>query len=328
MAKAKTGGLGRGLGALFEESGFDPQPASIIPNEEPEEAEKESGKAVKATQKKETKKTGRAASGNAEEIKENVVYIKLSEIKPNSMQPRKEFNEEALEDLASSILEYGVIQPVLVRKTTVGYELVAGERRWRAARKAGLKQIPAIIRDIDDRQNAFYALIENMQREDLNSIEEAEGIQKIMSDYDLNQEDAAKLIGKSRPYIANSLRLLKLPEEIRQMVVDKKLTAGHARAIAGLKDETVQKEAAEKAVKNGWSVRQIESYTGEKTEPGKKRKRSKSKPQDIRQMENRLTESLGTKVTINGSDRKGRLELEYYSKGELERLLEILLDQQ
>ena len=329
MARAKTGGLGKGLGALFEDAGFNPQPASIIPEQSTNNENKEDKPREKVSEKKkESKKTTKSeAVKSVEEVKENVVYIKLSEIKPNSKQPRKEFSEEALEDLASSILEYGVIQPILVRKANVGYELVAGERRWRAARKAGLNQIPAIIRDIDDRQNAFYALIENMQREDLNSIEEAEGIEKIMSDYSLNQEEAAKLIGKSRPYIANSLRLLKLPEEIRQMVVDKKLTAGHARAIAGLKDEDLQKEAAEKAVKNGWSVRQIEGYTGEKAEPGKKRKRSKSKPQDIRQMENRLTEVLGTKVTINGSDRKGKLELEYYSKGELERLLEILLDQ-
>lgn len=329
MARAKTGGLGKGLGALFEDAGFNPQPASIIPEQSTNNENKEDKPREKVSEKKkESKKTPKSeAVKSVEEVKENVVYIKLSEIKPNSKQPRKEFSEEALEDLASSILEYGVIQPILVRKANVGYELVAGERRWRAARKAGLNQIPAIIRDIDDRQNAFYALIENMQREDLNSIEEAEGIEKIMSDYSLNQEEAAKLIGKSRPYIANSLRLLKLPEEIRQMVVDKKLTAGHARAIAGLKDEDLQKEAAEKAVKNGWSVRQIEGYTGEKAEPGKKRKRSKSKPQDIRQMENRLTEVLGTKVTINGSDRKGKLELEYYSKGELERLLEILLDQ-
>ena len=329
MARAKTGGLGKGLGALFEDAGFNPQPASIIPEQSTNNENKEDKPREKFSEKKkESKKTTKSeAAKSVEEVKENVVYIKLSEIKPNSRQPRKEFSEEALEDLASSILEYGVIQPILVRKANVGYELVAGERRWRAARKAGLNQIPAIIRDIDDRQNAFYALIENMQREDLNSIEEAEGIEKIMSDYSLNQEEAAKLIGKSRPYIANSLRLLKLPEEIRQMVVDKKLTAGHARAIAGLKDEDLQKEAAEKAVKNGWSVRQIEGYTGEKAEPGKKRKRSKSKPQDIRQMENRLTEVLGTKVTINGSDRKGKLELEYYSKGELERLLEILLDQ-
>lgn len=330
MAKAKTGGLGKGLGALFEDAGFNPEPASIVPNQDPKVEKEEIKSSAKNTdnKKKESKKTVKTESPAAgEEIKENVVYIKLSEIKPNSKQPRKEFSEEALDDLAASILEYGVIQPILVRRANVGFELVAGERRWRAARKAGLNQIPAIVRDIDDRQNAFYALIENMQREDLNSIEEAEGIQKIMSDYDLNQEEAAKLIGKSRPYIANSLRLLKLPEEVRQMVVEKKLTAGHARAIAGLKDEELQKQAAEKAVKNGWSVRQIEGYTGESTEPGKKRKRSKSKPLPIRQMEDRLTEVLGTKVTINGSDRKGKLELEYYSKGELERLLEILLDQ-
>ena len=318
MAKTKTGGLGRGLGSLFEDAGFDPKPASIEPIKD---NKKETVPKSSSTKRKESTKKEEDDSG------EKVVYIKLSDIKPNSAQPRKEFNEEALEDLASSILQYGVIQPVLVRPASKGYELVAGERRWRAARKAGLKQIPAIVRQLDDRQNAFYALIENMQREDLNSIEEAEGIQEIMSEYGLNQEEAAKLIGKSRPYIANSLRLLKLPEEIRNMVADRTLSAGHARAIAGLQGEELQLEAAKLAAENGWSVRKIESYTGGKTTEKKPRKRSKSKLSDIRRMEEKLGEILGTKVTINGSERKGKLELEYYSRGELDRLLEILLQE-
>lgn len=318
MAKTKTGGLGRGLGSLFEDAGFDPQPASIEPvKNNKKEAEPKSSS---AKQKK--------APTAEEENTEKVVYLKLSDIKPNAAQPRKEFNEEALDDLASSILQYGVIQPILVRPASKGYELVAGERRWRAARKAGLKQIPAIVRELDDRQNAFYALIENMQREDLNSIEEAEGIQEIMNEYGLNQDEAAKVIGKSRPYVANSLRLLKLPEEVRSMVADKTLSAGHGRAIAGLQGEELQLEAARLAAENGWSVRKIESYTGTKAAEKKPRKRSKSKPSDIRHMEERLGEVLGTKVTINGSEKKGKLELEYYSRGELDRLLEILLAEQ
>lgn len=317
MAKAKTGGLGRGLGSLFEDAGFDPKPASIEPKKENK----------KETVPKTSSAKRKDSQGSEDDNAEKVVYIKLSDIKPNAAQPRKEFNEEALEDLASSILQYGVIQPILVRPSGKAYELVAGERRWRAARKAGLKQIPAIVRELDDRQNAFYALIENMQREDLNSIEEAEGIQEIMSEYGLNQEEAAKLIGKSRPYIANSLRLLKLPEEVRNMVADRTLSAGHARAIAGLQGEKLQLEAAKLAAENGWSVRKIESYTGSKTAEKKPRKRSKSKPSDIRRMEEKLGETLGTKVTINGSEKKGKLELEYYSRGELDRLLEILLQE-
>ena len=301
MARPKTGGLGRGLNSLFEDSGFNPEPVSV---EEAKETKTE--KAVKKT------------SG------EEVVYIRLSDIKPNSKQPRKEFSEEALEDLANSIREYGVIQPILVRPSGKGYELVAGERRWRAAHKAELKQIPAIVRELDDRQNAFYALIENMQREDLNSVEEAEGIRKIMDDYGLNQEDAAKVIGKSRPYVANSLRLLRLPEEVRQLVVEKKLSAGHARAIAGLPDEDLQIEAAKKAVENGWSVRQIEGYTGSKTSRKKTEKKSKIKDPQIRAVEEKLCQDLGTKVFINGTEKKGKLELAYYSRAELERLLEIL----
>lgn len=321
MAKAKTGGLGRGLGSLFEDVGFDPKPASIEPA-------KEEKKAVGAKAVKPETATVKQKETKEEDAGEKIVYINLSDIKPNAAQPRKEFNEEALDDLASSILEYGVIQPVLVRPASKGYELVAGERRWRAARKAGLKQIPAIVRKLDDRQNAFYALIENMQREDLNSIEEAEGIQEIMSEYGLNQDEAAKVIGKSRPYIANSLRLLKLPEEIRNMVAERTLSAGHARAIAGLQGEELQLEAAKLAVENGWSVRKIESYTGSKSADKKPRKRSKSKPSDIRHMEEKLVEALGTKVKINGTEKKGKLELEYYSRGELDRLLEILLADQ
>jgi len=308
MAKPKTGGLGRGLSSLFDDSGFNPEPVSI--HEETEKTTTGSTEPVKTAAKK--------SSG------EEVVYIRLSDIKPNSKQPRKEFSEEALEDLANSIREYGVIQPVLVRPAAKGYELVAGERRWRAAHKAELKQIPAIVRQLDDRQNAFYALIENMQREDLNSIEEAEGIREIMNEYGLNQEEASKVVGKSRPYVANSLRLLKLPEEVRQLVVEKKLSAGHARAIAGLGGEDLQIEAAKKAVENGWSVRQIESYTGNKPVKKKKGKASKIKDVHIKAAEEKLSQNLGTKVFINGTEKKGKLELDYYSREELERLLEIL----
>ncbi len=314
MAKSKTrtGGLGRGLGALFEEAGFNPEPASTEP--------------VKNV--KNSMRSGEHASlGDASPGLETVVYLKLSDIKPNAMQPRKDFNEESLAELADSINTHGVIQPVLVRPAAKGYELVAGERRWRAARKAGLKQIPAIIRELDDRQNAFYALIENMQREDLNCIEEAEGLREIMNGYGLNQEEAAKVVGKSRPYVSNALRLLKLPEEIRLMLAERQLSAGHARAIAGLKGESLQIEAAAKAVKNAWSVRQIENYTGSKTSSAKKAAgRKKAKSQDIRRIEERLSEAIGTKVLINGSEKRGRLELEYYSRDELERLLELLLN--
>ena len=172
-----------------------------------------------------------AKASAADDGLERVVYIGLNDIKPNSAQPRKNFDQEALQELADSIKAHGVIQPVLLRPAAKGYELVAGERRWRAARLAGLKSVPAIIRDLDERQNAFYALIENMQREDLDPIEEADGIREIIGNYGLTQEEAAGVIGKSRSYVTNSLRVARLPEQIRALVSSGGLSAGHARAI-------------------------------------------------------------------------------------------------
>ena len=319
MAK-KPGGLGRGLGSLFGEmdvdlSVLDPAEISIEP-------QTESKKPAKKSPKVKTK-----AEDAGKEPAEPVVFVSLDDIRPNSAQPRKVFDQEALQDLAASIREHGVIQPVLLRPAKTGFELVAGERRWRAARLAGLKQIPAIVRELTDRQNMFYALIENMQREDLNSIEEARGMEEMMSAFGLNQEETAKTIGKSRSYVTNALRLLRLPQDVQDMVMDGRLSAGHARAIAGLEGEELQLEAAVKCVENGWSVRQVESYTGEQKKPAKRRKSKllgKNKDKDLAAVEQQVTEALGTKVRIRGTEKKGKLELEYYSRGELERLIEIL----
>ncbi len=347
MAGSKRSGLGRGLGSLFGDLAFDPDVVSIMetdipaksgaPKAEPAPAKagKKSssagaGKAASAAKRSGTasKKAGAVGKNAAEKTAETVVFISLDDIKPNSKQPRKTFSEDALEELAASIRENGVIQPVLLRPAAVGYELVAGERRARAARKAGLRQIPAIVRDLDDRQNSYFALIENMQREDLNSIEEAEGIAGLMAEYGLTQEQAASAVGKSRPYVANALRLLKLPEKIRVMIAEKRLTAGHARAIAGLPTEALQLEAAEKAAKEGWSVRRIESYTGSASKKKASRRRAKpGRDAQIKDMEERLSSAVGTRVRINGSEKRGKLELEYYSRGELERLLELLLQE-
>jgi ParB family chromosome partitioning protein len=323
MAK-RPGGLGRGLGSLFGDidvdlSVLDPAEISIEP-----EVPAPSGK---APAKKSAKPRAKAEKTDGKEAAETVVFISLDDIRPNSAQPRKVFDQEALQDLASSIREHGVIQPVLLRPAKNGYELVAGERRWRAARLAGLKQVPAIVRDLNDRQNMFYALIENMQREDLNSIEEARGMEEMMSAFGLNQEETAKTIGKSRSYVTNALRLLKLPQDVQDMVMGGQLSAGHARAIAGLEGEELQLEAAVKCVEQGWSVRQVESYTGEQKKPGKRRRSrlsGKNKDKELAALEQQITETLGTKVRIRGTEKKGRLELDYYSRGELERLIEIL----
>ena len=324
MAK-KPGGLGRGLGSLFGDidvdlSVLDPAEISIEPEKPAKSAPaKKTGKSRAKTEKTEER-----------EAAETVVFVSLDDVRPNSAQPRKVFDQEALQDLASSIREHGVIQPVLLRPAKTGYELVAGEHRWRAARLAGLKQIPAIVRDLTDKQNMFYALIENMQREDLNSIEEARGMEEMMNAFGLNQEETAKTIGKSRSYVTNALRLLRLPQEVQDMVMDGRLSAGHARAIAGLEGEDLQTEAAVKCVENGWSVRQVESYTGEQKKPARRRRSrlsGKNKDKDLAAVEQQVTEALGTKVRIRGTEKKGKLELDYYSRGELERLIEILCEQ-
>ena len=296
MAASKKKGLGRGLEALFEE----------ISVEIPEE--KETVKKDKKTDKTE------AESG--------VLYVDINDIKPNIYQPRKTFDEDKLEELASSIREHGIIQPVVLRSTDGGYEIVAGERRWRAARKAGIKKIPCVIRELTDEQNMLVAIIENMQREDLNPIEEAEGLSRMIEVYGLTQEQVSKGVGKSRPYITNSLRLLKLSDDVREMTREGKLTAGHARALAGIKDIEKQKKLALKAVKEGLSVRNIEKLAGE---PAKKK--SKVKPEknaDVMRLEAELKDTLGTKVTLSSTGRKGKIEIEYYSRDELERLIELL----
>ena len=208
MADKKKGGLGRGLDFLFSDSILT-QPASVLdPVKSPIDDEALQNQGVSPA----------AKASAADDGLERVVYIGLNDIKPNSAQPRKNFDQEALQELADSIKAHGVIQPVLLRPAAKGYELVAGERRWRAARLAGLKSVPAIIRDLDERQNAFYALIENMQREDLDPIEEADGIREIIGNYGLTQEEAAGVIGKSRSYVTNSLRVARLPEQIRALV--------------------------------------------------------------------------------------------------------------
>jgi len=319
----KKGGLGRGLGALLGD--LDSKPISIF------EENKKNNPAT--AENKSTAKTPVETVDKVEKNKlpenvnndfaEGVIYVSIDDIKPNSKQPRKVFNEEALEELANSIKEYGVIQPILVRQKKNAYELVAGERRWRAARKAGLKKIPAIVRELTEQQNSLIALLENMQREDLNIIEEAQGIESLMQDYGLTQEEAAKAVGKSRPYVTNALRLLKLPQFVRDMVESGELSTGHAKAIVGLEGEKTQIEVAKKAAAEGWSVRKIEGYSSIK----KKRPAKKSKNAAFKEVEEKMSQHMGTKIKISGSETKGKIEIEYYSRLELDRLIDILTEE-
>ena len=252
---------------------------------------------------------------------EGTVELKINDIDPNRTQPRKEFDDEALRALAESITEHGVLQPILVRPLFMGgYQIIAGERRWRAARMAGLTTIPAVIRDMDDEATMEAALIENLQREDLNPMEEAMGYNNLILNYGLTQEEVAKTIGKSRPAIANSLRLLSLPEEVIDMLSKGELSAGHGKALLAFKTPEEQIANAEKAVKEGTSVRELEKLAGKKKKDAGEKK---EQPQNHYYEEVRLAlnEHLGRKVMLSGSKKKGEIRIEFYGEEDLKNLL-------
>lgn len=262
---------------------------------------------------------------------ENTVFksekneIKISDIVPCSFQPRTEFDRDALESLAQSIKEKGVLQPLLVRKRNDKYEIIAGERRWRAAQLAGLEKVPAIVKDLSDSETLEIALIENLQRENLSAIEEAEGLNRLMNEYEYTQEVIGKVIGKSRSYIANTLRLLGLPEEIKQLVKENKLSAGHARALIGCENAI---ELANKIVKEGLSVREAETLAANAKGFSVKniaQKEPKPVDRDLEKIMADLEEKLKLKVKINaGKKGKGSITLHYNTPAELSSLLDIL----
>ena len=300
MAASKKGGLGRGLDALFADAVPVAQDSINTPITKDKEA------------------------ADTQDPGESVRYLSIHDVKPNSNQPRKTFDEEKISELADSIRENGIIQPIIVRKKGRSYEIVAGERRWRAAVKAELKEIPCLIRKLTDEQNMLLAIIENMQREDLNPLEEAEGLNQMMSSYGMTQEQVSRSVGKSRPYIANSLRLLKLPEYIRDLITEGSLTAGHGRALVSLENEKLRKAIAEKIVNEGLSVRETEKLVSEAGQPAKKRAARKPKNPDLARVEEDLKEALGTRVNIKHNGKKGKIEIEFFSRDELERLIDML----
>lgn len=261
---------------------------------------------------------------NAEPMANAVTEIKVTEIIPNENQPRRHFNDEALRELAESINEHGVVQPIIVKRVENGYSIIAGERRWRASRLAGKKTIPAIIKDYSQVEIMEIALIENLQREDLNAIEEAHAYKTLMEEYHMTQEEIAKRIGKSRPAIANSLRLMQLPEKIKELLQNGSLSAGHARALLAVDGVKRQLEIAEKIVDQQLNVRQVEKLARDKRE-GQTGKRTGNKVDiEIQEIEERLMTVLGTKIKIYHKKDKGRIEIEYYGTDELDRLIELL----
>ena len=290
MAKPKKTGLGKGLDALFG--------ASPLVTEVEEEQTKEQV-----------------------EDNENLKTLKITDVEPNRDQPRKTFNQESLEELADSIKTYGVIQPIVVTKKEGYYAIVAGERRWRAAKIAGLEEIPAIIRDDDEQTNKEIALIENIQREDLNPYEKALGIRQLMDKYGLTQEQVSKKIGKSRSSVSNTVRVLYLAPDVLELVKQGKLSEGHCKASAGISDPKRQYEAAIRMIERGESVRQAES----KNRTTKKEKKLDPKYQYLYEdIEDRFQGFFGTKVKLDQGKRKGRIIIEYHNNEDLERMLNLI----
>lgn len=260
---------------------------------------------------------------------EVVEEVSVLEIRPNPYQPRRYFNEERLKELAESIRENGVFQPIVVRKSAVkGYELIAGERRLRASKLASKETIPCIVRDYSDEVMIQIAVLENLQREDLDPIDEANAYQMMMDELKLSQEEVAKRLGKSRPYIANYVRLLTLPKEVQQMVQDGILSVGHARTLLGLKEEGKRLELAKYCLEHPMTVRQLEEYVHELNAPvvvkKKPAKKVKEKPLYVQESEQRLREKFGTEVVITPKGKKGKIEIEYLSEDDLTRILDVL----
>jgi len=272
------------------------------------------------------------SDGIPETQKDSVVELKINDISPNSAQPRKLFNEDALQELADSIKENGVIQPIIVAKRGKGYRIVAGERRWRASRLAGLSVIPAIVRDLTDQQTMEQALIENIQRQDLNPLEEAFAMDNLMKEHGLTQEALAKKLGKSRPAIANTLRLINIDESLQDFVRNGDLSAGHARALLAITDREEQKKAADIVMTKELSVRETEELVKTILSPKSPSRKTASKGSSAiaistKDVEHKLTSFYGTKVKLKLKDEvkgKGSIVIEYYSYDDLDRLLEMM----
>ena len=305
---AKKGGLGKGLDSLLvNKVNADHSSDSTIVKEKSTTTKKKSTK-------KETPDT----------------MVKLSLVEPNREQPRKHFDEDGLLELAESIKQYGILQPLLVQEKSGYYEIIAGERRWRAAKLAGLKEIPVIVRNLTEQQIVEISLIENIQREDLNPIEEAEAYQRLISEYKLKQDEVADKVSKSRVAITNALRLLKLDERVQQMVIDDMITTGHARALLGIEDVEKQFATAQKIFDENLSVRETEKLVkkiqNNKDIPVEKKKVSDPAMDAIyHDLEEKMKSILGTKVAINKKDdQKGKIEIEYYSMDELDRIIDLI----
>ncbi len=280
-------------------------------------------KGVKSTEKKP------AAAPSAEKT-DGAVLVSITKVEPNREQPRKKFDEDALLELSESIKQFGVLQPLLVQQREDYYEIIAGERRWRAAKLAGVKEVPVIIKNLTEQEIMEISLIENIQREDLNPIEEAQAYKRLLTEFNLKQDEVAERVSKSRTAVTNAMRLLKLNEKVQQMVIDEMLTTGHARALLGIEDQEKQYVVAQRIFDEKLSVRDTEKLVkniqNEKTDaPANAKKIDPQLEAVYRDLEEQLKAILGTKVFINPKDeKKGKLEIEYYSQDELDRIIDLI----
>ncbi|MBS5215789.1 MAG: ParB/RepB/Spo0J family partition protein [Clostridiales bacterium] len=271
-------------------------------------------------------KTAERKNVNIKEAKSAETTLKITEIEPNREQPRKNFNEDALLELAESIKNFGLIQPIIVQKKEEYYEIIAGERRWRAAKIAGLKEVPVIIRTFSELESVEIALVENIQRENLNPIEEAHAYRRLMEEFHLKQDEIAEKVAKSRTAVTNAMRLLKLDERVQQMVVDDMISTGHARALISIEDPEEQINLAHQIFDEKMSVREVERLV-QKMQEGRKEKKKKEEREDLfcRDIGEKLKEILGTKVVIrHQKNNKGKIEIEYYSNDDLDRIFSLL----
>ena len=346
---AKKGGLGKGMEALIgsqpktepkkvvEETASKDTPKKSSAKSTEKKAESKKSTTKTATEKKTTKTTAKKTTAKTAEKKNTTKKVveesqtaeqllPINKVEPNRDQPRKVFVEDALIELAESIRIYGVLQPLLVQKEKDYYRIIAGERRWRAAKIAGLKKVPVIIKELSEKEILEISLIENLQREDLNPIEEAEGYQRLLQEFDMTQEDLAQRVSKSRSAITNTIRLLKLDEGVQKLLSDGALSSGHARALLSLEDNEMQKEAAERIIREGLSVRDTERLVKRLTTK-KPEKQPPLPAQDdfiYRDLEEKMRQILETKVQIKNKGKRGRIEIEYYSPDELDRIMAML----
>ena len=319
MAGRKNG-LGRGLDAFFPDRTSTVKESTRKTTTKTVNTDKKTG----VTEKEVAHTTVKRKTAGQ---KSGAMIVKISSVEPNINQPRKQFDEDALLELSESVKQYGILQPLLVSDKKDYYEIIAGERRWRAAKLAGLKEVPVIVKEFSEQEVVEISLIENIQREDLNPVEEAKAYKRLIDEFNLKQDEVADRVGKSRTAVTNSMRLLKLTDKVQQMLIDEMITAGHARAILAISDKEKQETVAMKVFDEKLSVRETESLVKRMLEPPKTEKKSKFTTAEdaiYESLEEKMKSIMGTRVQIHRKKKdKGKIEIEYYSKDELERIIDL-----